>query len=145
MFRLFLGLTTNIREETMQYPDNLKYTKEHEWILIEGSVGTIGITEFAQSELGEIVYVEVDTVGETIARDEVFGTVEAVKTTSDLFMPVSGKIIAFNEEIDEKEGDNPAVINEDPYGKGWIIKVELSDKSELDQLMDAKAYQELIG
>lgn len=129
----------------MQYPDNLKYTKEHEWILIEGSVGTIGITEFAQSELGEIVYVEVDTVGETIARDEVFGTVEAVKTTSDLFMPVSGKIIAFNEEIDEKEGDNPAVINEDPYGKGWIIKVELSDKSELDQLMDAKAYQELIG
>ncbi|MCB0693888.1 MAG: glycine cleavage system protein GcvH [Saprospiraceae bacterium] len=129
----------------MQYPDNLKYTKEHEWILVDGSVGIIGITEFAQSELGEIVYVEVDTVGESIARDEVFGTVEAVKTTSDLFMPVSGKVIAFNEEIDEKEGDNPAVINEDPYGKGWIIKVELSDLSELDKLMDAAAYKELVG
>lgn len=145
LIRLFLGLTTNIREETMQYPDNLKYTKEHEWILVDGSVGIIGITEFAQSELGEIVYVEVDTVGESIARDEVFGTVEAVKTTSDLFMPVSGKVIAFNEEIDEKEGDNPAVINEDPYGKGWIIKVELSDLSELDKLMDAAAYKELVG
>ena len=129
----------------MQYQDNLKYTKEHEWILVDGSVGIIGITEFAQSELGEIVYVEVDTVGESIARDEVFGTVEAVKTTSDLFMPVSGKVIAFNEEIDEKEGDNPAVINEDPYGKGWIIKVELSDLSELDKLMDAAAYKELVG
>lgn len=129
----------------MQYPDHLKYTKEHEWILVDGSVGIIGITEFAQSELGEIVYVEVDTVGESIARDEVFGTVEAVKTTSDLFMPVSGKVIAFNEEIDEKEGDNPAVINEDPYGKGWIIKVELSDLSELDKLMDAAAYKELVG
>lgn len=145
LIRLFLGLTTNTREETMQYPDNLKYTKEHEWILVDGSVGIIGITEFAQSELGEIVYVEVDTVGESIARDEVFGTVEAVKTTSDLFMPVSGKVIAFNEEIDEKEGDNPAVINEDPYGKGWIIKVELSDLSELDKLMDAAAYKELVG
>ncbi len=129
----------------MQYPDNLKYTKEHEWILIEGNTGTIGITEFAQSELGEIVYVEVDTVGETIARDDVFGTVEAVKTTSDLFMPVSGKIIAFNEEIDEKEGDNPAIINEDPYGRGWVIKVELTDPSELDDLMDAAAYTALVG
>lgn len=129
----------------MEYPANLKYTKEHEWILIEGNTGTIGITEFAQSELGEIVYVEVDTVGETIARDEVFGTVEAVKTTSDLFMPVSGKIIAFNEEIDEKEGDNPAIINEDPYGKGWVIKVELTDPSELADLMDAAAYSALVG
>lgn len=129
----------------MEFPSNLKYTKEHEWILIEGKTGTIGITEFAQSELGEIVYVEVDTVGETISRDEVFGTVEAVKTTSDLFMPVSGKVIAFNEEIDEKEGDNPAIINEDPYGKGWIIKVELTDPSELDDLMDATAYSALVG
>jgi glycine cleavage system H protein len=129
----------------MEYPANLKYTKEHEWILIEGNTGIIGITEFAQSELGEIVYVEVDTVGETIARDEVFGTVEAVKTTSDLFMPVSGKIIAFNEEIDEKEGDNPAIINEDPYGKGWVIKVELTDPSELADLMDAAAYSALVG
>ncbi len=129
----------------MQYPDNLKYTKEHEWILIEGNTGTIGITEFAQSELGEIVYVEVDTVGETLGRDDVFGTVEAVKTTSDLFMPVSGKIIAFNEEIDEKEGDNPGMINEDPYGKGWVIKVELTDPSELNDLMDADAYQAMVG
>ncbi|MCF8236911.1 MAG: glycine cleavage system protein GcvH [Saprospiraceae bacterium] len=129
----------------MQYPDNLKYTKEHEWILVEGNKAVIGITEFAQSELGEIVYVEVDTVGETIGIDEVFGTVEAVKTTSDLFMPVSGKIIAFNEEIDEKEGDNPAIINEDPYGKGWVIKIEMTDPSELDALMDAAAYQSLVG
>ncbi|MBK7345242.1 MAG: glycine cleavage system protein GcvH [Saprospiraceae bacterium] len=129
----------------MQYPENLKYTKEHEWILIEGNTGTIGITEFAQSELGEIVYVEVDTVGETLGRDDVFGTVEAVKTTSDLFMPVSGKIIAFNEEIDEKEGDNPGMINEDPYGKGWVIKVELTDPSELNDLMDADAYQAMVG
>ncbi len=129
----------------MQYPDNLKYTKEHEWILVEGNTAVVGITEFAQSELGEIVYVEVDTVGETIGIDDVFGTVEAVKTTSDLFMPVSGKIVAFNEEIDEKEGDNPAVINEDPYGKGWIIKIEMTDPKELDGLMDAAAYQDLVG
>ncbi len=129
----------------MQYPDNLKYTKEHEWILVEGKTAVVGITEFAQSELGEIVYVEVDTVGETIGIDEVFGTVEAVKTTSDLFMPISGKIIAFNEEIDEKEGDNPAVINEDPYGKGWVIKIELTNPSELDGLMDAAAYKALVG
>jgi len=129
----------------MQFPENLRYTREHEWILVEGNVGTIGITEFAQSELGEIVYVEVETVGESLGKDDVFGTVEAVKTTSDLFMPVSGKIIAFNEEIDEKGGDNPAVINEDPYGKGWLIKVELSDLSQLDGLMDAAAYGGLVG
>lgn len=129
----------------MQFPDNLRYTREHEWILVEGNTGTIGITDFAQSELGEIVYVEVDTVGETLSKDDIFGTVEAVKTTSDLFMPVSGKIIAFNEEIDEKGGDNPAVINEDPYGKGWLIRIELSDLSELDGLMDAEAYRQLVG
>lgn len=129
----------------MQFPENLRYTREHEWILVEGNVGTIGITDFAQSELGEIVYVEVDTVGETLAKDDVFGTIEAVKTTSDLFMPVSGKIIAFNDEISEKGGDNPATINEDPYQNGWVIKVELSDLSELDGLMDAAAYRELVG
>lgn len=129
----------------MQFPANLRYTREHEWILVEGNTGTIGITDFAQSELGEIVYVEVDTVGETMNKDDIFGTVEAVKTTSDLFMPVSGKILAFNEDIDEKGGDNPAVINEDPYGKGWLIRIELSDPSELDGLMDAEAYRELVG
>ncbi|MCO6485093.1 MAG: glycine cleavage system protein GcvH [Saprospiraceae bacterium] len=128
----------------MQIPDNLRYTREHEWILVEGNTGTIGITDFAQSELGEIVYVEVDTVGESLNRDNVFGTVEAVKTTSDLFMPVSGKILAFNESLDEKGGDNPGLINESPYDQGWIIKVELSDPSELDALLDADAYRKLV-
>lgn len=128
----------------MQIPDNLRYTREHEWILVEGNTGTIGITDFAQSELGEIVYVEVDTVGESLNRDDVFGTVEAVKTTSDLFMPVSGKILAFNESLDEKGGDNPGLINESPYDQGWIIKVELSDPSELDALLDADAYRKLV-
>lgn len=128
----------------MNLPENLRYTREHEWIRIDGNIGTIGITDFAQSELGEIVYVEVDTVGETLAKDEVFGTVEAVKTTSDLFMPISGKIIAFNTDIDEKEGDNPGLINEDPYDKGWIIRVELSNLSELDDLLDAEAYKGVI-
>lgn len=128
----------------MNLPENLRYTREHEWIRVDGNIGTIGITDFAQSELGEIVYVEVDTVGETLGKDEVFGTVEAVKTTSDLFMPVSGKIVAFNTDIDEKGGDNPALINEDPYDKGWIIRVELSDPSELDALLDAEAYKAVI-
>lgn len=128
----------------MNLPENLRYTREHEWIRVEGNIGTIGITDFAQSELGEIVYVEVDTVGESLGKDEVFGTVEAVKTTSDLFMPVSGKIIAFNTDIDEKGGDNPGLINEDPYDKGWIIRVELSDLSELDALLDAEAYKGVI-
>lgn len=128
----------------MQIPDNLRYTREHEWILVEGNTGTIGITDFAQSELGEIVYVEVDTVGESLNRDDVFGTVEAVKTTSDLFMPVSGKILAFNESLDEKGGDNPGLINESPYDQGWIIKVELSDPSELNALLDADAYRKLV-
>ena len=102
----------------MASPANLKYTKEHEWVAIEGNIATIGVTDHAQSELGEIVYVEVETVGEEVAKDEVFGTVEAVKTTSDLFMPLTGKVIEFNKELDESEGDNPAAINEDPYGEG---------------------------
>jgi glycine cleavage system H protein len=129
----------------MNIPDNLKYSKEHEWVRVDGNIATIGITDFAQGELGDLVYVEVETVGESIDKDDIFGTVEAVKTTSDLFMPVSGKVIEFNSEIDENEGDNPSVINDDPYESGWVIKVEMSDISELDDLMDAEAYGELIS
>ncbi|MCL4107180.1 UNVERIFIED_CONTAM: hypothetical protein GTU68_032995 [Idotea baltica] len=129
----------------MNIPDNLKYSKEHEWVKVEGKVATIGITDFAQSELGDLVYVEVETVGEVIEKDEIFGTVEAVKTTSDLFMPISGKVVEFNPEIDENEGDNPSLINEDPYENGWIIKIEFSDESEIDELMDAEAYKTLVG
>ncbi len=130
----------------MNFPDNLKYTKEHEWVRIEdGNIAYVGITDFAQSELGELVYVEVDTVGETIDKDEVFGTVEAVKTTSDLYMPLSGKIVEFNPALDENEGDDPTLVNNDPYGEGWIVKIELSDASQLDDLMDAPAYTELVS
>ena len=129
----------------MNIPNDLKYTKDHEWIKIEGDIGTVGITDFAQTELGEIVYVEVDTVGDELAKDDVFGTVEAVKTTSDLFAPMSGEILEFNSELDEDDGDNPGAINEDPYGKGWIVKIKLSDPGEADDLLDAKAYEELIS
>jgi glycine cleavage system H protein len=129
----------------MNIPAELKYTKEHEWVRVEGNIGYIGITDFAQSELGELVYVEIDTVGEELAQDDVFGTVEAVKTTSELFMPLSGKILEFNEELDESKGDNPAAINEDPYGKGWIVKIEISNLSELDALLTADQYGDLIG
>ena len=125
----------------MDVPAELKYTKDHEWIKIEGDTVTIGITEFAQGELGDIVYVEVETEGETLAREEVFGTVEAVKTVSDLFMPVSGEVTAFNEAIE----DAPESVNNDPYGDGWMIKVQLSDASELDDLLSADQYKELIG
>ena len=127
----------------MASPENLKYTKEHEWIKIEDGIATIGITDHAQSELGEIVYVEIDTVGETVERDEVFGTIEAVKTTSDLFMPVTGKVIEFNPMLDESDGDNPALVNDDPYGDGWIIKAEVSDVEE-DQLLSSEEYEALI-
>ncbi len=127
-------------------PKELKYTKEHEWIRVEdGNIAYVGVTDHAQSELGEIVYVEVDTVGEEVAADEVFGTVEAVKTTSDLFMPITGKVLEFNPELSEDEADNPAAINEDPYGKGWIVKVEISDPEELAALLDAAAYTDLIA
>lgn len=129
----------------MSIPDQLKYTKDHEWVSVDGDVATIGITDFAQSELGEIVYVEVDTVGETLDKEEVFGTVEAVKTTSDLFMPITGEILEFNSELDESEGDNPTLVNEDPYEKGWIVKVKIGDAAELDGLMDAAAYTEMIA
>ncbi len=129
----------------MNIPANLFYTEEHEWVRIEGNTATIGITDFAQEQLDELVYVEVDTVGEELARHEVFGTVEAVKTTSDLFMPLAGKVIEFNSELDESDGDNPTMVNEDPYGKGWIVKVELSDPDDREGLLDAAAYTALIG
>lgn len=121
----------------MNLPEDLKYTKDHEWVKIEGKTATVGITDFAQSELGDVVYVEVETVDEELDKDEVFGTVEAVKTVSDLFLPVSGKVIAFNEDLE----DEPEKVNEDPYGEGWMIKFEISDESELDQLLDADAYR----
>ena len=127
----------------MNFPSDLKYTKEHEWIRVDGDHAYIGITDFAQSELGELVYVEVETVGETIAKDEIFGTVEAVKTTSDLYMPVSGEIIEFNGKLDETDGDNPGLINEDPYGDGWMIKVEVKELSAA--LLTPTQYKELIG
>jgi len=130
----------------MEFPKALKYTKEHEWLRIEnGNIAYVGITDFAQGELGELVYVEVDTVGSVVGKDEIFGTVEAVKTTSDLFMPVSGKVLEFNPEIDENDGDNPGVINSDPYGDGWIIKIEIQDPTELEGLMDADAYEGLVS
>ncbi|MGB3800588.1 MAG: glycine cleavage system protein GcvH [Lewinella sp.] len=129
----------------MNVPDNLFYTEEHEWVLIEGNTATVGITDFAQDQLDELVYVEVDTVGETLDRNEVFGTVEAVKTTSDLFMPVAGKVIEFNSALDESDGDNPTLVNEDPYGKGWIVKIELSDPDDREGLLDAAAYGQLIS
>ena len=129
----------------MKFPDNLKYTEEHEWIRIEGSLAYVGITDYAQKELDELVYIEVESVGETLDKNEVFGTVEAVKTTSDLFMPVSGKVLEFNPELDESEGDNPTLVNTDPYGAGWIVKIELADPADLNRLMDADAYQAHVG
>ena len=124
----------------MTIPTELKYSKEHEWIRMENeTIGYIGITEFAQGELGELVYVEVETIGEIIEKDGIFGTVEAVKTTSDLFMPISAKVLEFNPALDENEGDNPTLINDDPYGEGWIVKVEIQDPAQLEELMDSEA------
>lgn len=125
----------------MSVPANLKYTKDHEWVSVEGDVATVGITNFAQSELGDIVYVDVDTVDETIDKDEVFGSVEAVKTVSDLFMPISGEVIEFNEGLE----DEPEKVNSDPYGEGWMIKIAISDNSELANLLSADDYKALIG
>ncbi|MCL4143168.1 UNVERIFIED_CONTAM: hypothetical protein GTU68_067474 [Idotea baltica] len=126
----------------MEFPSELKYTKDHEWIkLEEGNIAKIGITEFAQGELGDIVFVEVETVDEELSAEEVFGTIEAVKTVSDLFLPVDGKIVEFNELLE----DEPEKINEDPYEDGWIIKMELKDVSDLDGLLDSETYKELIG
>lgn len=125
----------------MNIPSELKYTKDHEWVKIEGDTATVGITDFAQGELGDIVYVEVETVDETLDREEVFGTVEAVKTVSDLFLPLSGEIIEFNEALE----DEPEKVNSDPYGEGWMIKIKISDESQIDDLMSANDYKELIG
>jgi len=124
----------------MNLPENLKYTKEHEWIRVEGDVAVVGITDFAQGELGDIVFVEVETTGETLEGGETFGTVEAVKTVSDLFMPVGGEVLEFNTALE----DNPELINQDPYQKGWMIRIKISDPSEPDRLMDAKAYQAML-
>jgi len=125
----------------MHSPENLKYTKDHEWIKIDGDIATIGITSFAQGELGDIVFIDVDTQGEELENEEVFGTIEAVKTVSDLFMPVSGEVIEFNEALE----DTPELINSDPYGDGWIIKVSISDASELDTLLSSDEYKNLIS
>jgi glycine cleavage system H protein len=124
----------------MNTPDNLKYTKDHEWIKIDGDTATIGITDFAQSELGDIVYVEVETVGETLDKDEVFGTVEAVKTVSDLFLPLTGEILEFNEALE----DEPEMVNEEPYEKGWMVKIKISNQDEIKDLMDAETYKSHI-
>ncbi len=125
----------------MNIPTNLKYTKDHEWISMDGSIATIGITDFAQSELGDIVYVEVESLDQTLDKDEVFGTVEAVKTVSDLFLPMSGEIIEFNEDLER----NPETVNTDPYGKGWMVKIKVSDISQWEELLDSDAYGKLIG
>ncbi|GAB5475494.1 MAG: glycine cleavage system protein GcvH [Maribacter sp.] len=125
----------------MNIPSELKYTKDHEWVSIEGDVATVGITDFAQGELGDIVYVEVETLDETLDQEEVFGTVEAVKTVSDLFLPLSGEIIEFNEALE----DEPEKVNSDPYGEGWMIKIRISDASQVDDLMSDEDYKALIG
>ncbi len=125
----------------MNIPANLKYTKDHEWVKIEGDIAIVGITDFAQKELGDIVYVEVETLDQTLAKDEVFGTVEAVKTVSDLFLPLSGEIVEFNEALET----TPETVNTDPYGDGWMIKIKISNASEVNELLDSEKYKELIG
>ena len=124
----------------MNIPSELKYTKDHEWIQIEGTIATIGITDFAQGELGDIVYVDVDTLDDTVAEGEVFGSVEAVKTVSDLFMPLTGEVIEFNDTLE----DDPELVNTDPYNKGWMIKIKFTDNSQLEDLLDAAAYKRLV-
>lgn len=125
----------------MNFPEGIKYTEEHEWISLDGDVATIGITDFAQGELGDIVFVEVETVGESLAENEVFGTVEAVKTVSDLYLPVSGEVL----EVNERLADEPELINNDPFGEGWIIKLKVDNVADLEGLMDADAYKESVG
>lgn len=129
-----------IKVSLMNVPEELKYTKDHEWVKIEGDIATIGITDFAQGELGDIVYVEVETLDDTLEADAVFGTVEAVKTVSDLFMPLTGEVIAFNEALE----DTPETVNEDPYGEGWMIKIKLTDPSAIKDLLDAADYTRLV-
>ena len=125
----------------MNVPGNLKYTKDHEWLRIEGEMGYVGVTDFAQGELGDIVFIEIETVGETLKNEEVFGTIEAVKTVSDMFMPVSGEILEMNPAIEE----SPDVVNKDPYGKGWMVKIRITNPSEIDHLLSPEKYRELIG
>ena len=125
----------------MNVPGNLKYTKDHEWLRVEGDSGYVGITDFAQGELGDIVFIEIETVGETLKKEEVFGTIEAVKTVSDMFMPVGGEILEMNQDIE----DNPAAVNKDPYNSGWVIKIKISNPSEVDELLSAEQYKTLIG
>ncbi len=125
----------------MEFPKELKYSKDHEWVRVEGGNAYIGITEFAQGELGDIVFVDVDTEGENLEKEEVFGSIEAVKTVSDLFMPINGEVLSFNKKLE----DEPELINTDPYGEGWVIKIAISDVTELDELLDASEYQELVG
>lgn len=125
----------------MNIPTNLKYTKDHEWVSIEGDIATVGITDFAQKELGDIVYVEVETLDQTLDRDEVFGTVEAVKTVSDLFLPLSGEIIEFNDSLET----TPETVNSDPYGDGWMVKIKISDNSQIESLLSSEDYSALIG
>jgi glycine cleavage system H protein len=125
----------------MDIPADYKYTKDHEWVKLDGDIATVGVTDFAQGELGDVVYVEVETIGETLAVEEVFGTIEAVKTVSDLFMPLSGEVLEFNESIE----DEPEVVNEDAYGKGWMIKIKVSDMSEFESLLTPDEYKEMIA
>ena len=125
----------------MNFPENLKYTKDHEWVSLDGDVATVGITEFAQKELGDIVYVEVETLDQTLEKDDVFGTVEAVKTVSDLFLPLTGEIISFNDTLESE----PEKVNTDPYGEGWMVKVKFSDSSEIEKLLSSEDYAALIG
>ena len=125
----------------MNFPENLKYTKDHEWIRVEGTIAVIGITEFAQGELGDIVYVEIETVGEIVEKEEVFGSIEAVKTVSDLFMPIAGKVLEKNNAIDT----NPEVVNKDPYNEGWLIKIEMTNPADVNELLDASSYKALLG
>ena len=125
----------------MEVKENLSYTNDHEWIKIEGNIASVGITDFAQSELGDIVFIEVETIGENLNKNEVFGTVEAVKTVSDLFIPVSGKVLEFNNALE----DNPELVNDSPYGDGWIVKIEIKNTDEISDLLDSEAYKSLIG
>lgn len=125
----------------MNFPDNLKYTKEHEWIRVEGETGIVGVTDFAQGELGDIVFVDINTVGKSLGAEEVFGTVEAVKTVSDLFLPVAGKVVEVNDAL----SSNPELVNNDPYGEGWMVKIEVDNPADIDNLLSSDAYQQMVG
>ena len=140
LFNILVNILTLLKKEEMSIPAELKYTKDHEWVRLDGDIATVGITAFAQGELGDIVYVEIETIGETIDKEEIFGSIEAVKTVSDLFMPLSGELLELNEALD----GNPELVNSDPYGEGWMVKLKISDASEFDSLLDATAYGNLI-